>query len=84
MGIHRKRTTMKTAYRFDDLKPVTGTVVSAFRRRKDLFEFVQMMPQMGSIKLWKIRGYITEDDGGPDGLKIKVASAERISKSEVK
>jgi len=70
---------MATGYRFDDFKPTKGSTVHAFKSLSYLKDFAKMQGSKGDLKFWKIEGTIIRDEGGPDGLVMKVESAESIS-----
>jgi|GEM_PF-3147115 len=67
---------MAKAYKFDDFEPRRGSEVSAFTSLSALKDFVRS--QGGSSKYWEISGTIVKDEGGPDGITIRVESARRI------
>ena len=67
---------MATGYRFDEFTPRVGSEVSAFRDLNSLKKFVR--GQGGSSKYWEITGEIVKDEGGPDGLTIRVSSYREI------
>ena len=70
---------MAVGYRFDDFKPSKGSTIHAFKSLSALKDFAKMQGSKGSIKFWKIEGSIIRDEGGPDGLVMKVDSVEPIS-----
>lgn len=70
---------MAKAYRFDDSKPPMGSQVSAFRTLEDLKRFVLLQGGKGTMKYWEIEGGIVSDQGGPDGITIKVVSAKKVT-----
>lgn len=70
---------MATGYRFDDFKPSKGTTIHAFKSLSALKDFAKMQGSKGSFRFWKIEGTIIRDEGGPDGLVMKVENVESIS-----
>lgn len=70
---------MAKAYRFDDSRPPMSSEVSAFRTLEDLKRFVLFQGgKKGTLKFWEIEGAIVGDQGGPDGITIKVVSAKKV------
>lgn len=68
---------MATGYRFDEFEPRKGSNVSAFRDLNSLKQFVSNQSGTHS-KYWQVNGVIVKDEGGPDGLTIKVESSRQI------
>ena len=64
---------MQRGYRFDDFRPEVGSEIGAFRTLEACEQFVReqggLMPGM---RIWEIEGTLVSDDGGPDGLVLKV------------
>ncbi len=70
---------MAKAYKFDEQKPRMGHNVAAFRTKKDMEYFLRIVGgKNGAMKYWEINGIITNDEGGPDGITIKVSSSTEI------
>ncbi len=69
---------MAKAYRFDDRPPSTGSAVHAFRTLSALKDFASLQGSRGNYKFWEIDGTIVSDDGGPDGITIRVSSVREV------
>jgi hypothetical protein len=69
---------MTKGYRFDDFEPKPGSTVHAFRSLKALKNFSQMQGAAGRLKFWEIDGMLIRDEGGEDGLVMKVISAKQV------
>lgn len=67
---------MATGYRFDEFEPRKGSNVSAFRDLNSLKRFVGS--QSGTSKYWQVNGTVVKDEGGPDGLTIRVEGSRQI------
>lgn len=70
------------AYRFDSFTPRKGSEVHAFRTLRDLTEFISMVPpdeNQANFKYYEIEGEVVEDDGGRDGLLVKVISFREVN-----
>lgn len=62
---------MTTGYRFDEFEPRIGSNVSVFRDLNSLKSFIGK--QSGTYsKYWQVKGTVVKDEGGSDGLTIRV------------
>ena len=69
---------MSKAYKFIDQRPMVGTTVHAFRNIGDLKDFAKIQGPKGCFKFWEIEGAIIADDGGMDGIQIKVVNVKEV------
>lgn len=69
---------MVTGYR--DGKPDKGEIHCAFRTIDNVKAFLKLQgtDPSDADDLWSITGELVRDEGGPDGLVIKVTSFERL------
>lgn len=77
---------MTTGYTFyesmQDGHMQVGKVVHAFRTLRDLRDFVfrnRAADSAAQMKFYEVAGALIRDDGGKDGLVIKVQSFRRVS-----
>ena len=64
-----------TGYRFGDTS--VGSVHNCFRTYKDAEEFLLQQLEPGQKEvIYKVTGTLVSDDGGRDGLEIKVTKKE--------
>lgn len=65
----------KTGYRFGPTN--VGSVHNCFRTYEDAEEFLLLQLEPGQkAVIYKVTGTLVADDGGRDGLKIKVTKKE--------
>jgi len=69
---------VKIAYRFDDHKPTVGSMIAAFRSLEEMRRFVIMQGDYRDMRFWEIKGTIVKDEGGPDGITIRVIGVREI------
>ncbi len=69
---------MTKGYRFDDFEPKHGNTVHAFRSLKALKNFSQIQGPVGKLRFWEIEGMLIRDEGGEDGLVLKVINAKQV------
>ncbi|QMW04329.1 hypothetical protein [Spirosoma foliorum] len=69
---------MTTGYR--DGKPEIGQEHCAFRSINAVKEFLKIIhvKESDATDFWTIHGELVRDEGGPDGLVIKVEAFERL------
>jgi len=64
---------MQTGYRFDHFPPEIGSEIGAFRTLEACEQFVREQGGLrGGMRIWEIQGLLVSDEGGLDGLVIKV------------
>ncbi|MEM8969912.1 MAG: hypothetical protein AAGE93_26080 [Bacteroidota bacterium] len=73
---------MAKAYRFDDTPPRKNTTVNAFRTLNALLNFARWQGSRGAMKFWEITGIIVKDDGGLDGIEIRVQDVVEIEPNQ--
>ena len=64
-------------YRFGE--PIIGQVHSAFRSKNDLIIFLKTMGGKNVVEVYKVHGEIDRDEGGVDGLSIRVEEYRKIA-----
>jgi hypothetical protein len=68
-----------TGYRFDDFAPRVGQSVHCFRTRQALHDFAKSQGQeFFSVRFWEIQGTLIRDEGGDDGLVMRVTSIKQL------
>lgn len=69
-----------TGYRLDDNAPEIGEVKYGFRNFSDFLLYLNDLPTEGypTVRYWKIYGTLVKDEGGIDGLTIKVQVYHQI------
>jgi hypothetical protein len=69
---------MEKGYRFDTDDPEVGKEHYAFRTLADCMDFANSQGKRGEMKIYEIEGYLVRDEGGPDGLVIRVRFFRRL------
>jgi len=70
---------MAKGYRFDDRAPWRGRSYNAFRTLRDCQRFVRLQGGLSrGLKIYELDGAMVKDEGGPDGLVMKVSDYKII------
>lgn len=68
-----------TAYRFDDSVPQRNATVHCFKTLIALKDFAKLQGKaFHNVRFWETKGAIVRDEGGPDGLVIKVSDYKEL------
>ncbi len=64
---------MAKGYRFDNMNPSIGSNHYAFRTLADCERFAKLQGGLKlGMRIYEIEGPLVKDEGGPDGLLIRV------------